>query len=104
MTRPELESTSGPNQISAIREICRLFDKDELDSARRMARRDLPLAPATPARRNPSRSTLAKLWKRDGFVDQYTGQRLVYPGALRLLSALMPDELPYHPRWKIGSC
>jgi hypothetical protein len=41
---------------------------------------------------------------RDGFVDRYTGQRLIYIGALRLLSYLMPTDFPYHKNGKMDQC
>ena len=44
------------------------------------------------------------LFLRDGFADRYSGDRLVFPGVLRLLSHLFPNEFPYHPNWKYGEC
>jgi hypothetical protein len=41
---------------------------------------------------------------RDGFVDRYTGQPLIFPGALLLLSHLLPDTFPYHKNWRSGAC
>lgn len=38
---------------------------------------------------------------RDGFVDRYTGQRLLNPGILKILSSYFPDEFPFHPHWKM---
>ena|SRR5688500_18432347 len=40
---------------------------------------------------------------RDSFVDRYSSQRLVFPGALRLLSRLMPEDFPAHPNWKMSA-
>jgi hypothetical protein len=44
------------------------------------------------------------LFINDGFVDRYNGERLVFPGVLRLLSDIFPIEFPYHPNWKAGAC
>ncbi|MCD8300379.1 MAG: HNH endonuclease [Clostridiales bacterium] len=41
---------------------------------------------------------------RDGFIDRYSGKRLVNPGMLRVLSEKMPKQFPYHPHWKMGEC
>ncbi|MBQ8783374.1 MAG: HNH endonuclease [Clostridia bacterium] len=38
---------------------------------------------------------------RDGFIDRYTGQKLVNPGILKVLSVYFPDEFPFHPHWKM---
>jgi hypothetical protein len=43
-----------------------------------------------------------QVFRRDGFVDRYSGQRLVFPGVLRLLSRLLPLEFPYHSNWKMA--
>ena len=41
---------------------------------------------------------------RDGFVDRYSGKRLVFPGTLRLISKLLPKEFPFHVNWKTDEC
>lgn len=43
-------------------------------------------------------------FKRDGFIDRYTGNRLLNPGILKILSYYYPDEFPYHPHWKMSEC
>jgi hypothetical protein len=39
---------------------------------------------------------------RDGFIDRYSGARLVFPGVLRFLSRLLPAEFPFHLNWKMA--
>ena len=46
----------------------------------------------------------ARLFIYDGFTDRYDGERLIFPGVLRLLSDTFPNEFPYHPNWKTGAC
>lgn len=38
---------------------------------------------------------------KDGFIDRYTGNKLLNPGILRVISHYFPDEFPYHPHWKM---
>lgn len=38
---------------------------------------------------------------RDGFIDRYTGQRLLNPGILKVISTYFPEEFPFHPHWKM---
>lgn len=40
---------------------------------------------------------------RDGFIDRYDGERLVNPGALRVLSIYYPNDFPYHPNNKMDA-
>lgn len=37
----------------------------------------------------------------DGFIDRYTGQRLINPGMLKVISFYFPNEFPFHPHWKM---
>ena len=45
-----------------------------------------------------------KIYSRDGFMDRYSGERLVNPGLLRAVSHYFPAEFPYHPHWKYSNC
>ncbi len=45
---------------------------------------------------------MMRVFRRDGFVDRYSGERLVFPGTLRLLSDLLPEAFPFHPNWKVS--
>ena len=38
---------------------------------------------------------------KDGFIDRYTGQKLLNPGMLKVISHYFPKEFPYHPHWKM---
>jgi hypothetical protein len=42
----------------------------------------------------------ARVFVRDGFIDRYSGQCLVFPPVLRLISVALPGEFPFHPGWK----
>ena len=39
---------------------------------------------------------------RDGFIDRYSGKRLLHPGMLKVLSFYYPEDFPYHPHWKVS--
>ena len=45
-----------------------------------------------------------RLFIRDGFIDRYSGDKLLNPGFLRVLSDLFPNEFPYHTNWKQTEC
>ena len=40
-------------------------------------------------------------FKADGFIDRYTGDKLINPGILKLFSFYFPNEFPYHPHGKM---
>ena len=42
-----------------------------------------------------------KQFIRDGFIDRYTGEKLLNPGMLKTISYYFPNEFPYHSHWKM---
>ena len=38
---------------------------------------------------------------KDGFIDRYTGEKLLNPGMLKVISHYFPEVFPYHPHWKM---
>ena len=44
---------------------------------------------------------MTNVFLRDGFIDRYRGDRLVYPAALRLISSMLPKVFPYHKNGKM---
>src|SRR5688572_2136810 len=90
------------DDAESVRCICEAIREAGAAAARNPVRERLPFAPPAPASRRASLSYAVRLFTRDVYVDPYTGDRLVVPGVLRLLSALFPDEIPYHPNWKAG--
>ncbi|HSQ88888.1 HNH endonuclease signature motif containing protein [Romboutsia sp.] len=41
------------------------------------------------------------IFMRDGFIDRYTGDKLLNPGILKVFSTYFPEEFPYHSHWKM---
>lgn len=37
----------------------------------------------------------------DGFIDRYTGKKLLNPGILKVISYYFPDDFPYQSHWKM---
>ncbi|HET7550453.1 MAG TPA: hypothetical protein VFK04_04135 [Gemmatimonadaceae bacterium] len=105
---------------TVIAEVCELIAAGSLERAavllKARANPEATAAPVTPIRapypnsalpatkRRSTRRGLTALFLRDGFIDRYGGEQLVFPGVLRLLSHLLPGEFPYHPNWKFGVC
>lgn len=61
-------------------------------------------APNLNAGRRYSPREMISIFCRDGFVDRYSGKRLVFPGTLRLIHKFLPDEFPFHQNWKTEAC
>lgn len=63
-----------------------------------------PFVPVRTQGRNYSEKEKLQVFLRDGFVDQYSGKRLVNPGILKSITRFFPEEFPYHPHWKMTQC
>ena len=53
-------------------------------------------------KRNYSDREKLKIFIRDGFIDRYTGDKLLNPGILKAFSIYFPKEFPYHRNWKMN--
>jgi hypothetical protein len=97
---PELDA-----RCALVAELCRnlLLHPAVVDDARRIAA-GYPHVRSELSRRSYSENELLGLFLRDGFVDRYSGNRLVFPGTLRLLSVLLPNELPFQEHWRMSDC
>ncbi len=62
--------------------------------------KDFPHIPIKRSSRKYTAQQCMKTFLRDGFIDRYSGGRLLYPGALRILSLELPNEFPYQSHWK----
>ncbi|MCK5685045.1 HNH endonuclease, partial [bacterium] len=89
---------------SAIEAACNEISQLNLVQARKIISTEYPFVPYSKASRSYSERQKTKIFIRDGFIDRYSGERLVFPGTLRLLSLLMPDEFPYQAHWKTSEC
>lgn len=93
--------SGDPDSIAAA---CHEISQGALKRARNIISTDYPFVPLSNAGRKYSDHQKTKIFMRDGFIDRYSGDRLVFPGALRLLSILMPEEFPFHSNWKTSEC
>lgn len=66
--------------------------------------RELPFESLSRDHRSYSIKQKLSLFFRDGFIDRYSGDKLINPGFLRVLSDLFPDEFPYQTNWKQTDC
>jgi 5-methylcytosine-specific restriction endonuclease McrA len=83
-----------------IASVCMALARDDLTNAAQVARDRYPFAPTPIVERNYGPNEATRVFLRDGFIDRYSGKRLVHPPVLRILSLVLPEEFPYHPNWK----
>lgn len=89
------------DSATVIASVCAEITKKNVESASALLREQYPFARQEAVERKYGTGEALRLFIRDGFIDRYSGARLVFPGALRLLSHLLPREFPFHPNWKM---
>jgi hypothetical protein len=85
-------------------DVCAALTNRQVGEAGAILRDRYPFEPPSNGKRQSGPALDVPIFIRDGFLDRYSGERLVFPGTLRLLSRLLPDEFPYHPNWKTSAC
>lgn len=91
-------------ECGIISRVCKALAEEEIEIAKNMLEMEYPHRPLIPAGRNYTEYQSIKIFIRDGFIDRYSGKRLVFPPIFRLLSKLMPDVFPFHKNWKMTEC
>ena len=86
--------------VGAVVAVCEAL-KGNVEQARGTLSTLYPLIHQASSKRKYTPVQCMTIFLRDGFIDRYSGKRLVFPGTLRVLSILLPDEFPYHPNWKV---
>lgn len=87
-----------------IQEVCSAISRNAIGEAKAVLTQKYAFSVSVSNERRYSDCQKIRVFLRDGFVDRYSGQKLVFPGVLRLLSSLMPEEFPFHKNWKMSQC
>lgn len=85
---------------AVIASVCHALGAGDPDAAVCILREGYPFAPERVTSRRYGQVESTRVFVRDGFVDRYTGKPLIFPPVLRVLSAVLPSDFPFHPNWK----
>jgi hypothetical protein len=89
-----------PEKSLALAAACRVLMDEGSSQAEAIVRRDYPFIPVKATVRRFNMLKYTRAFMQDGFIDRYSGARLVFPPVLRVLSFALPGAFPYHPNWK----
>lgn len=89
---------------AVIAKICSALGSDNESAARSMLTEKYPFQFKEKEERKYGDTEKLSVFVRDGFIDRYSGKKLVFPPVLRVLSKRFPKEFPYHPHWKMSEC
>src|SRR5688500_15698751 len=92
------------NTSQTIIDICAALQHDRQNDAAALIHSHYPFHTSVAVGRNYSPFEATCLFIRDGFIDRYSGQRLIFTPVLRVISQLFPTDFPYHTNWKMSAC
>lgn len=87
-------------KTEAIGAVCRALSDEDSDLAVAVLKEHYPFAPEEIAKRRYGPVESTRVFVRDGFVDRYSGERLIFLPVFRILSMVLPSAFPYHRNWK----
>lgn len=90
--------------FGVIVETCTALSAGNVSAAENIIRMKYPHVKPLKKRKTFSRKEQLLLFMRDGFIDRYSGERLIFHGVLFILSELFPEVFPYHPNGKTDEC
>ena len=90
------------DRANIIKSICEALSAGDKSGASAIAWRQYPFLAPPAATRKFTEAQALRVFVRDGFVDRYSGNRLLFPPVLRLLSVMLPAAFPFHRNWKMN--
>ena len=88
--------------IDAIDNACQKISDGRLDSAKKIINEEYPFTSLKNKGRQYTEVKKTEVFLRDGFIDRYSGDKLVYPPVLKILSNLFKKDFPYQKHWKMS--
>ncbi|MDE5801801.1 MAG: HNH endonuclease [Lachnospiraceae bacterium] len=92
------------NKVEVLKEAAQEILNGKMENAKELMQAEYPFKKLINTGRNYTDKQKMEQFKRDGFIDRYSGQKLLNPGLLKVLSYYMPDVFPYHAHWKMEEC
>lgn len=90
------------HKAAVIEDVASALIRNDAQLARRIASEKYPWTHVAVHKRKMNNLKALSVFIRDGFIDRYSGSRLVFPGALYILSMEMPDAFPAHKTWRVA--
>jgi hypothetical protein len=92
------------DKSAVLSDVCAALTGNQFALATDILRDRYPFAPLANVGRRYNFRQMIAVFMRDGFVDRYSGARLVFPARLRLISKLLPEPFPFHRNGRLDLC
>lgn len=84
-----------------LKNIVELLIEDKNGEAKLLIQNEYPHKVQEIEKRSYTLKEKMEQFLNDGFIDRYSGKRLVNPGILKIISFYFPEDFPYHSHWKM---
>ena len=85
-----------------IKNICGLLLDDKKQDCIEFANENYPFVHCLPQKRKYSKFQMCKVFLKDGFIDRYSGDKLIFPGLIKIMTNEFPDIFKYQRNWKMS--
>jgi hypothetical protein len=92
------------DKADVLADVCAALSGNQPNEAGAILRERYPFVSLVNSGRRHSVRRMLTAFVRDGFVDRYSGRRLICVAALRLISKRLPDHFPLQPNWRMDAC
>jgi hypothetical protein len=92
------------DKAAVLVDVCAALSGNQLEKAAAILHERYPFVPLVKVGRRYSIGQMLRVFVRDGFVDRYSGTRLVCAPALRLISMRLPGQFPFQTNWRTDVC
>jgi hypothetical protein len=90
------------NKTEIIKSICEALSAGNSSNAADIARRQYSFSALPSESRKFTEIQALRVFMRDGFIDRYSGNQLLFPPVLRVLSSVLTADFPFHRNWKMS--
>lgn len=91
-------------KIDVLQKTAESICKRDYDSAKEYIHSGYPFMPVKRDARTYTVLEMMEQFYRDGFIDRYSGEKLLNPGILRVMSEKLGESFPYQAHWKTDEC
>jgi hypothetical protein len=90
--------------IDVIENVANLILRKRIDEARKLVNEEYEHKYIKYETRKMSVEDKLRIYMRDGFIDRYSGKKMVFPNVLRIMTEELGEYFPYHTNWKMSDC
>ena len=92
------------DKAGLIAAVCNALASNQTAAATDLLTRHYPFVAFSNVGRRYSIRRACAVFARDGFIDRYSGGRLIFPATLHLISKRLPEQFPFQTNWRMDAC